>query len=68
MVIKHIKKRIFSRGSSAGVTTLCGAKVGKRSWYVRDAREFLRLTETCKIPALHYGEEWEFCLKCKEKL
>ena len=67
MVTRHIKKRIFT-SMAAGVTTLCGAPVGKKAWYAQDARDFLRLVNTCGVPAIRYGESWKFCPDCEEKI
>ena len=67
MVIKHIKKRIFT-GARVGVTTLCGAPVGKKAWYRQDARDLLRLVNTCDIPTSGYGESWKFCPDCEGKI
>lgn len=67
MVIRHIKKRIFT-GTAAGVTTLCGAQVGKKAWYRQDARDFLRLVITCDVPAIGYGKSWKFCSDCEGEI
>lgn len=67
MEIRHIKKRIFT-SATVGVTTLCGARVGKKAWYAQDARNLLRLVVKCNIPAIRYGESWKFCPDCVEKI
>ncbi len=67
METRHIKKRIFT-GATVGVTTLCGAPVGKKAWYAQDARDMYRLVVKCDIPAIQYSETWEFCPSCVKKL
>jgi hypothetical protein len=69
METRHIKKRIFARAASTGVTTLCGAPVGKKAWLTQDARNLLRFADEGRLRVREgYGKTWEFCPDCKEKL